>query len=59
MSTPTDRACSCAEQATLHDDDHCCMSDWDGETRLLPCGHEDDFRARARAAAVTAEEVTP
>lgn len=50
-------ACSCAEQATLHDDDHCCMRDWDGETRPLPCGHEDDFIARAQAAAITAEEV--
>lgn len=54
-----DRACSCAEAASLHDSDHCCLrgDDWlDAEGRLA-CGHDDDFKARAKAAE-SEQEVT-
>lgn len=55
----SDRACSCAESASLHDSDHCCLrgDDWfDAETGTLACGHGDDFRARAKAAALAEQE---
>ena len=51
-----DRACSCAEAASLHDSEHCCLrgDDWLDADGRLACGHDDDFKARAKAAAEAA-----
>ena len=48
------RACSCAESASLHDSDHCCLrgDDWRDADGNLACGHTDDFLLRARKAAL-------
>lgn len=50
------RACTCAEQVTLHGD-HCCLREMAEDHPIgapLMCGHDEDFRARMHAA----DEVT-
>lgn len=49
MSETTDRACQCAEAVNLHSG-HCCLRDMPDDfpaTEPMPCGHDEDFLARA------------
>lgn len=41
-----DRACSCLEEASLHDDNHCCLRDaYDYDANEVTCGHQADWTA--------------